>query len=186
MNFANSQVIGIDAGKDWFHVVVMNSRGQQIDRRKLRREALLEYVAQQERCLIAMESCGGTQFLATKMQALGHEVRLVPAQFAAPFRKSNKNDFNGAEAIAEAAVRGHMRFSRVKSVEELDLQALHRARDRLIRERTGQINQVRERFSWKMESRSLKVRRSFSIVCQRSCTTLTVACLASCYVCWKF
>ena len=61
----------------------------------------------------------------------------------APFRKSNKNDFNDAEAIAEAAVRGHMRFSRVKSAEELDLQALHRARDRLIRERTGQINQIR-------------------------------------------
>ena len=143
MNFANSQVIGIDAGKNWFHVVVMNSRGQQIERRKLRREALLEYVAQQEHCLVAMESCGGTQFLATKMQVLGHEVRLVPAQFAVPFRKSNKNDFNDAEAIAEAAVRGHMRFSRVKAVEELDLQALHRARDRLIRERTGQINQIR-------------------------------------------
>jgi len=81
INFANSQVIGIDAGKNWFHVAVMNSRGQQTDRRKLRREALLEYVAQQERCLIAMEPCGGTQFLATKMQALGHGVRLVPAQF---------------------------------------------------------------------------------------------------------
>ncbi|MGF6757994.1 IS110 family transposase [Paraburkholderia sp. GAS42] len=143
MDSVNSQVIGIDAGKNWFHVVVMDSRGQQTDRRKLRRDALLEYIAQHERCLIAMESCAGTQFLATKMQALGHEVRLVPAQFAAPFRKSNKNDFNDAEAVAEAAMRGHMRFSRVKSIEELDLQALHRARDRLIRERTGQINQIR-------------------------------------------
>lgn len=62
-----------------------------------------------------MESCAGTQFLATKTQMLGHEVRLAPAQFAAPFRKSNKNDFSDAEAIAEAAVRGHMRFSRVKT-----------------------------------------------------------------------
>lgn len=143
MNSANSQVIGIDAGKNWFHVVVMDSSGRQIDRRKLPRGALLPYIAQRQPGLIAMESCAGTQFLATRMQVLGHEVRLVPAQFAAPFRKSNKNDFNDAETIAEAAVRSHMRFSRVKSVEELDLQALHRARDRLIRERTGQINQIR-------------------------------------------
>ncbi|WP_246217454.1 IS110 family transposase [Paraburkholderia panacisoli] len=70
-------------------------------------------------------------------------MRLVPAQFATPFCKSNKNDFNDADAIAEAAIRGHMRFSRVKSVEELDMQALQRARDRMIRERTGQINQIR-------------------------------------------
>lgn len=142
MDSVNSQVIGIEAGKNWFHVVVMDSRGRETDRRKLPRDTLLTYIAQHERCVIAMESCAGTQFLATKMQALGHEVPLVPAQFAAPFRKSNKNDFNDAEAVAEAAVRGHMRFSRVKSAEELDLQALHRARDRLIRERTGQINQI--------------------------------------------
>ncbi|MFM0154913.1 MULTISPECIES: hypothetical protein [Paraburkholderia] len=85
MNFAHSEVFGIDVGKNWFHVFVMISKGQQIDRRQLRREAILEYIMQQECCLIAMESRGGTQLWATKLQARGHEVRLVPAQFDARF-----------------------------------------------------------------------------------------------------
>nr|WP_234706480.1 transposase [Sinorhizobium meliloti] len=76
-----------------------------------------------------MESCAGSQWTARKVQALGHKVRLIPAQFVKPYVKSNKSDINDAEAIAEAATRPTMRFAALKSEEQADLQALHRLRD---------------------------------------------------------
>jgi transposase len=90
-----------------------------------------------------MEACPGSQWLARKLQAIGHEVRIIPAQFVKPYLKSNKNDTLDAEAIAEAVTRPTMRFVDVKAVEQVDVQALHRARDMMVMHRTRLINQMR-------------------------------------------
>jgi transposase len=90
-----------------------------------------------------MEACSGAHFLGATLRAQGHDVRLIPGQFVKPFVKSNKNDFIDAEAIAEAVTRHNMRFVPIKTDDQLDLQALHRVRDRLVQRRTAVINQIR-------------------------------------------
>jgi transposase len=94
-------------------------------------------------CLIGMEACSGSHFLGRALREQGHDVKLIPAQFVKPFVKSNKNDFIDAEAIAEAVERENMRFVPIKTDDQLDLQALHRVRDRLMTRRTALINQIR-------------------------------------------
>src|SRR6185369_4253919 len=93
--------------------------------------------------LIGIEACSGAHFIGAALRSQGHDVRLIPAQFVKPFLKSNKNDFLDAEAIAEAVARKNMRFVPIKTDDQLDLQALHRVRDRLISRRTAVINQLR-------------------------------------------
>ena len=90
-----------------------------------------------------MEACVGAHHLARKLIALGHNARLMPARYVRPYAKGQKNDFNDAEAIAEAVQRPTMKFVAVKTVDQLDLQALHRVRERLVSQRTGIINQIR-------------------------------------------
>lgn len=137
------QVIGIDLGKNWFHVVGIDAVGKPVTRRKLSRSQLAEYGAQHPRCVVSMESCPGSQYWGRLFPEWGHEIRIIPAQFAKPYVKSNKNDFNDAEAIAEAASRASMRCVPLKSEEQLELQAMHRIRQRLIVERTALVNQMR-------------------------------------------
>ena len=90
-----------------------------------------------------MEACGGAHCLARQLRDQGHEVRLIPGQFVKPYRKSNKNDYLDAEAIAEAVTRHNMRFVPIKTEDQLDLQGLHRVRERLVHNRTEVINQIR-------------------------------------------
>jgi transposase len=94
-------------------------------------------------CLIGMEACVGAHHLSRKHKALGHEPRLMPAKYVRPYSKGQKNDFRDAEAIAEAVQRPTMKFVPTKTAEQLDLQALHRVRERLVSQRTGMINQTR-------------------------------------------
>lgn len=140
---SNVTTIGIDIGKTWFHVVGMNRAGKPLERHKLRRQHLGEFFAKIPPCLIGMEACAGSQQLARSLLKYGHDARIIPAQFVKPFLKSAKNDFNDAEAIAEAITRPTMRFVAVKNAEQLDLQALHRMRDRFVHDRTAVINQIR-------------------------------------------
>lgn len=140
MNIAS---IGIDIGKNLFHLVALDAQGKAIIRRKFSRKQLLAYTAKLNAVLIGMEACSGAHFLGTAVRNQGHEVRLIPAQFVKPFVKSNKNDFLDAEAIAEAVGRKNMRFVPIKTGDQLDLQALHRVRDRLVQRRTAVINQIR-------------------------------------------
>jgi transposase len=93
------------------------------------------------RCLIGMEACSGAHHIGRQLGALGHDVRLIPAQYVKPFLKGHKNDYRDAEAIAEAVQRPTMRFAAIKTPEQMDLLALHRVRSRLIRQCTGVINQ---------------------------------------------
>ena len=140
---SNVTTIGIDIGKSWFHVVGMNRAGKPVERHKLRRQQLNDFFAKMPPCLIGMEACAGSQQLAQALLKLGHDARIIAAQFVKPFLKSAKNDFNDAEAIAEAVTRPTMRFVQVKNAEQLDVQALHRMRDRFVHDRTAAINQIR-------------------------------------------
>ncbi len=95
------------------------------------------------RCLIGMEACVGAHHLSRKLASLGHDARLMPAKYVRPYSRGQENDFNDAEAIAEAVQRPTMKFVATKTAEQLDLQALHRVRERLVSQRTGIINQIR-------------------------------------------
>src|ERR1700722_4306114 len=135
--------VGIDLGKTTFHVVALGDNGKVLLKKKFTQRQLITFTANLPTCLIGMEACSGAHFLGRALRAQGHEVKLIPAQFVKPFVKSNKNDFIDAEAIAEAVDRQNMRFVPIKTDDQLDLQALHRVRDRLITRRTSVINQIR-------------------------------------------
>ncbi len=136
-------VFGIDLGKNLFHVCGLDATGAPIQRATFRRDTLLQFFERATPTIVGMEACPGSQWLASKLQALGHTVRIVPAKFVKPYVKSNKNDLIDAEAIAEAVSRPTMRFVEVRSPEQVDLQALHRVRDRLVAQRTRVICQMR-------------------------------------------
>jgi transposase len=135
--------IGIDLGKTVFHVVGLNAAGEVVVRRKCSRPQLLRFTANLRVRLIGMEACGGSHFLGRGLREQGHDVRLMPAQYVKPYVKTNKNDYIDAEAIAEAVGRANMRFVPIKSDDQLDMQSLHRVRDRWVARRTSVINQMR-------------------------------------------
>src|ERR1700689_2527535 len=135
--------VGIDLGKTTFHLVALGAAGKVLVRKKFNRKQLLVYTANVPASLIGLEACSGAHFLGRALRKQGHDIRLIPAQFVKPFVKSNKNDFIDAEAIAEAVERKNMRFVPIKTDDQLDLQAIHRVRDRLIARRTAVINQLR-------------------------------------------
>lgn len=135
--------IGIDLGKTVFHVVGMNTLGKVIVRKRFSRSQLLQYLANTPGCLIGMEASCGAHHIGRQLSSHGHEIRLIPAQFVRPFVKSQKNDYIDAEAIAEAVQRPTMRFVPIKTEDQLDLQAMHRVRDRLVVRRTSVVNQTR-------------------------------------------
>jgi transposase len=139
----NIHTIGIDLGKTSFHLVGLSERGEVVVRKKFSRTQLLRFTANRKVHVIGMESCGGAHFLGRALQEQGHEVRLIPAQYVKPYVKTNKNDYVDAEAIAEAVGRPTMRFVPIKSDDQLDLQSLHRVRERWVTRRTAVINQIR-------------------------------------------
>jgi transposase len=144
---ANTDIIianvGVDIGKNAFHICAMNAKGTIVLRERLTRTALPKRLANIPPCLIGMEACAGAHHIGRKLASLGHDVRLMPAKYVKPFLKGHKNDYRDAEAIAEAVQRPTMRFVPFKSDEQLDLQALHRVRSRLVAQRTAVINQIR-------------------------------------------
>ena len=135
--------LGIDLSKTTFHVIGLNARGEIVLRKKFSRKQLLVFTANRQQILIGTEACGGAHHLARALREQGHEVRLMPAQYVKPYVKTNKNDYLDAEAIAEAVQRPTMRFVPIKTDEQLDLQALHRVRDRWVARRTAVMNQMR-------------------------------------------
>src|ERR1700716_3557031 len=112
-------------------------------RKKFSRKQLLHFTANLQVKLIGMEACGGSHFLGRALREQGHEVRLMPSQYVKPYVKTNKSDYVDAEAIAEAVERPTMRFVPIKTEEQLDLQAVHRVRERWVRRRTAVGNQIR-------------------------------------------
>lgn len=135
--------LGIDIGKNVFYLFGVDAQGTPVLRKKLRRGALLEFLAQQPSCLIGMEACGSAHYWAREIRELGHEVRLMAGQFVKPYVKGNKNDYNDAEGICEAVGRSTMRFVAIKTVEQQDVQGFHRMRQAAIKARTALVNQMR-------------------------------------------
>ena len=125
-------VVGIDIGKNSFHIVALDDRGLIVLRQKWSRSQMEARFANMPPCLIGMEACVGAHHLSRKLNAFGHDARLMPAKYVRPYSKGQKNDFRDAEAIAEAVQRPTMKFVTTKTADQLDLQALHRVRERLV------------------------------------------------------
>lgn len=136
-------VVGVDIGKDVFHLVGFDRSGQVVLRKKIKRISLQDNFAGFPRCVVGMEACLSAHFVSRVLRGMGFEPRIIPAIYVKPFSKGQKNDYNDAEAIAEAALRPNLRTVAEKNQDQLDLQALHRVRSRLVSRRTATINQIR-------------------------------------------
>jgi transposase len=135
--------IGVDIGKDVFHLVGFDGNGELILRQKIKRLALITTFEKLPRCIVGMEACQSAHFVSRTLRKLGFEPRIIPAKYTRPFIKGQKNDYNDAEAIAEAALRPNLKTVSEKTQDQLDLQALHRVRSKLVSRRTATINQIR-------------------------------------------
>ena len=136
-------VLGIDLGKNTCSVVGLDANGKVVIRRRMHRDNVIKLAAGLAPCVMAMEACCGAHHLGRILRDQRHEVRLMSPEYVRPYVKAQKNDERDAEAIAEAATRPTMRFVELKSTEQLDMQSLHRVRDRLVGERTALVNQLR-------------------------------------------
>lgn len=156
-------VLGIDLGKNTCSLAGLDAAGAVMLRKKMSRESVVVFVAALPTCVIAMEACCGAHYLGRMLSEYGHEIRLMSPEYVQPYVKAQKTDDRDAEAIAEAATRPTMRFVTLKSEAQLDLQVLHRARERLVQSRTSLINQLRavllERGTTVPKGRAVIVRR---------------------------
>ena len=146
-------VLGIDIGKNVCSLVGLDAFGAVVLRRRAKRETLVGLAAHLSPCVVAMEACCGAHYLGRLFATHGHEVRLMSPEYVRPYVKAQKNDDRGADAIAEAATRPTMRFVELKTQDQLDIQTLHRSRDRLIGERTASAD-TSYRFSRDMTLRT--------------------------------
>ena len=135
--------IGLDLAKNVFHAVCCDAHGKVIKKKMLKRSGLLTWFANMPQSLVGVEACASAHHWARELQSQGHQVKLIPPQYVKPFVRGNKNDYNDALAIAEAVVRPEMRFVSIKTPEQQDIQALHRLRERRLRDRTALCNQLR-------------------------------------------
>jgi transposase len=140
---ASLAVIGVDIGKEVFHIVGLAVDGKIAFRKKVRRLGFEDAFEKLPPSIVGMEACLSAHFVSRVLRRLGHEPRIIPAIYVRPFVKGQKNDYNDAEAIAEAALRPNLRAVQEKSQDQLDLQACHRVRSRLVSRRTATINQIR-------------------------------------------
>lgn len=139
----NVSRIGVDLAKTVFQLHGVDRQEQVTLRRQLRRQQMLDFFRKLPPCLVGMEACSSAHYWARELGKLGHTVKLIAPQFVKPYVKSNKNDANDAAAICEAVSRPSMRFVPIKSIEQQDIQAVHRIRSGLIRQRTAKGNQIR-------------------------------------------
>lgn len=135
--------IGLDIAKNVFHLVGVDARGKEVLRRRLRRGQVLRVFANLPASVVGLEACGGSHYWARELGGLGHQVRLIHPRYVKPYLRRQKNDYNDAAALCEAVVQPRMRFVTAKNEGQQDLQALHRLREGLIKERTGWINRAR-------------------------------------------
>lgn len=137
------ETLGVDIAKNVFQLHGVNRSGRVVLKRRVMRDQLVEVVAQIDRCTVVVEACTGAFAWARKFEALGHQVKIISPQYVKPFVRRQKNDGNDAEAICAAARQPHIPFVPKKSVEQQDIQALHRARQRMVNHRTAVVSQIR-------------------------------------------
>jgi transposase len=155
--------VGVDLAKAVFTVHGVDAVGRTVLRKTVRRERLMELIAELPPCLIGMEACGGAHEWGRRFEACGHRVGIMMARFVAPYRKSSKNDGNDAEAICEAVARPNMRFVPVKSAEQQAILSLHRVRQGFVEQRTATLNRIRgllAEFGVVLPQRADQVRRA--------------------------
>ncbi|EMN7455319.1 IS110 family transposase [Vibrio vulnificus] len=136
------RVIGIDLGKNTFHLIGHDYSGREVFRKKLNRQKLLQLLSVHEPVIVAMEACGGAHWLARRCESYGHQVKLIPAQYVKPYVKTNKNDFIDADAIAEASMRPNMRFVSPKSELAQVCTVVRKIRAGYLKERTACMNRI--------------------------------------------
>ncbi len=137
------QFLGIDLAKNVFQLHGASADGKVVFKKRLTREQLAQFLLHLPPCVVAMEACASANHWGRVFTQMGHQVKLISPQFVKPFVKGNKTDGNDAEAICEALQRPTMRFVPIKSVEQQDIQSMHRIRSRLVNERTGLVCQIR-------------------------------------------
>ncbi len=142
-----NSVIGIDLAKNIFHLHEVDTKTGKVIKKKFSRNKMTIYMKEkeqnQEKCLVGIEACGGSNYWARTFSAMGHEVRIIAPQFVKPYVTGNKNDTIDAAAIYEALLRPHMKFVPIKSSEQQGIQMLHRVRSRLVKQRTALGNEIR-------------------------------------------
>lgn len=139
----NITTVGLDLAKNVFHLVALDAGGREVMKKRLSRAQVLKHFANTPRSVIAMEACASSHYFARELKKLGHEAKLIPPQYVKAYVRGQKNDYNDARAIAEAARVPTMRWVSVKSVEQQDLQALTRMREGVLRSRTALANRLR-------------------------------------------
>ena len=139
----HTTTLGIDVAKNVFHLHGVDARGRAVLSRRVKRQQLLDTVANLPACVIGMEACGSAQHWGRAFEQLGHTVKLMHPKYVKPYVKTNKNDGRDAEAICEAVGRPTMRCVSIKTVEQADMQAVHRTRSLFVKHRTAVINQIR-------------------------------------------
>jgi len=137
------EILGVDIAKNVFQLHGLNCGGHVVLKRRVMRDQLIEVFAQIDRCTVVIEASTGAFYWARKFEALGHKVKLISPQYVKPFVRRQKNDGNDAEAICTAARQPHIPFVPKKTVEQQDIQALHRARQRMVNHRTAVVSQIR-------------------------------------------
>lgn len=138
-----SLTFGLDIAKTVFHCVTMDEIGRIKGRKKLTRNQVLTYFVNQPAGLVVIEACGSSSYWAREIQKLGHEVKLIPPQHVVAYRRKAKNDYNDAEAIAEASSRPNMSFAMIKTIEQQGIQCVIKIRDSLIKQQTQLSNEAR-------------------------------------------
>jgi len=135
--------VGLDTAKRIFQADGVDKHGKPTFQKTIKRPQLLTFFANLPRCLIGMEACASAHYWHRQLSALGHEVKLISPAYVKPYAKGQKNDVRDAEAICEAVSRPNMRFVPAKSIKQQDMQLIHRVRGRLVKQRTGLVNQIR-------------------------------------------
>ncbi len=163
----NIKRIGIDLAKQVFQLHGVDHQEKPVLRKQLRRNQMLAFFANLSPCLIGLEACSSSHYWARELQKLGHTVKLMAPQFVKAYVKGNKNDANDAEAICEAVARPNMRFVAIKTIEQQDIQTVHRIRSGLVQQRTAKVNQIRgflSEYGIVVERRIEKLRKALPLI----------------------
>ncbi len=139
----NIKTLGIDLAKNTFQLHGVDNKGQVVLKKKVIRRDLLTFLVNIPACIIIVEACSSAHYWCRQFEKLGHQTKIISPQFVKPFLRYHKNDTNDAEAIVEAGIRPQMNFVPKKSIEQQDIQCLHRIRSLLVKQRTALINQIR-------------------------------------------
>ena len=132
------ELIGIDLAKNVFHLHGTDRFGHEVMKKRVFRDGLLAELSNRHQCRVVMEACAGSNYWSRRTSELGHEVSSIAPQYVKPYVQRNKNDWKDAEAIGVAARQPHMKYVPRRSIEQQDLQNLHRIRERMVKAGTDE------------------------------------------------